>query len=130
MQEILRFTIPLNPATKKNSQQIMINRKTNRPFVSQSAKYKQYEKEVAQYIPCKGLLIDYPVTVTTLFFRVTKHTVDLTNLMAATHDILVKYQILSDDSYKIIRSVDGSRVDFDKENPRTEVIITRYEEEM
>ena len=125
--EIVRFTIPLNPVTKKNSQQIFINSKTGRPFVAQSKKYKEYEKEVGYFIRGRGLLIDYPVTVTTIFYRVTKHTVDLSNLMAATHDVLVKYQVLADDSYKIIKSVDGSRVYFDKDNPRTEVIISKYE---
>lgn len=125
-KEILRFTIPLNPATKKNSMQILYNQKTKRPFVSQSKKYKEYERDCGIFIKGKGLLIDYPVTVTTLFYRVTKHTVDITNLMSATHDILVKYGVLKDDSYKIVKSVDGSRVDFDKDNPRTEIIISEW----
>ena len=126
---ILEFTIPLNPVTKKNSQQIFYNPKTKKHFVSQSKRYKDYERDVGYFVKGKGLLIDYPVQVTTLFYRATKHKVDLTNLMAATHDVLVKYQILKDDSCGIIKSVDGSRVDFDKENPRTEIIISTYDEE-
>lgn len=127
---MIKFTIPLCPITKKNSQRILINPGTRKPFIAQSEKYKEYEKACGWFIQGKGEKINEPVTVKCLFYMPTKRRVDLTNLMAATHDILVKYQILSDDSYKIIRSVDGSRVDFDKENPRTEVIITKYEEEM
>ena len=122
---LLKFTIPLNPATKKNSQQIVYNPKTRRPFITQSKKYKQYEKDAKNHIKGRGLRIDGPVEVTAVFYRATKHNVDLTNLMEALHDILVKYEVLADDGWKIIRSVDGSRIEFDKENPRTEVTIRR-----
>ena len=54
----------------------------------------------------------------------TKRRVDLTNLMEATHDILVHCGVLADDNSKIIVSVDGSRVEYDKNNPRTEIEIT------
>lgn len=53
----------------------------------------------------------------------TRRRVDLTNLMEATHDTLVAAKILADDNYKIIDNVDGSRVRYDKNNPRTEIII-------
>ena len=58
-----------------------------------------------------------------LYFMPTRRRVDLGNLMEATHDILVKYEVLADDNSKIIYSVDGSRVLYDKDNPRTEVEI-------
>ena len=48
----------------------------------------------------------------------------MTNLMEATHDILVHCGVLADDNSKIIVSVDGSRVEYDKNNPRTEIEIT------
>jgi hypothetical protein len=38
-------------------------------------------------------------------------------------DLLKQSGILADDNYKIIYSVDGSRVYIDKENPRTEITI-------
>ena len=53
----------------------------------------------------------------------------MSNLMAATHDILVKHKILADDNRNVIASVDGSRVYWDKENPRTEIEITAYDGE-
>jgi len=53
--------------------------------------------------------------------------VDLTNLHEALHDILVKCEVLEDDNCKIIAATDGSRVMYDKDNPRTEVVITAME---
>ena len=52
---------------------------------------------------------------------------DLTNLLEAVDDVLVKARVLLDDHCGIIVSHDGSRVLYDKENPRTEVSITAYE---
>jgi Holliday junction resolvase RusA-like endonuclease len=53
----------------------------------------------------------------------TKRRVDLTNLLEAIDDVLVKYGVLKDDNSEIITSHDGSRVLYDKDNPRTEVAI-------
>lgn len=53
----------------------------------------------------------------------TKRRVDLTNLLEAIDDVLVKYGVLKDDNSEIITSHDGSRVLYDKDNPRTEVVI-------
>ena len=127
MKDILKFTIELNPVTKKNSQEIAYNRRTGRPFVKQSDIYKRYAAECGYYIQGRGMNIDFPVQVTTVFYRRTRHTVDLTNLEAAIHDILVSYEVIKDDSYKIIVSTDGSRVMFDKDHPRTEVTISKWE---
>jgi Holliday junction resolvase RusA-like endonuclease len=57
----------------------------------------------------------------------THRRVDLCNLHAALHDILVKYQVIEDDNSKIVVSTDGSRVLYDKDHPRTEVVITEVE---
>ena len=42
----------------------------------------------------------------------------------ALHDIMVKCGTLKDDNAHIIVSTDGSRVLYDKDNPRTEVLLT------
>ena len=121
----IAFTIPLPPITKKNSQQIAINRKTGRPFVTPSKKYKQYERDALQYIrhvlPFK---VEPPVNVKCLFYMPTRRRVDLTNLLEAIDDVMVKAGLLPDDDYTVIQSHDGSRVLYDKEFPRTEIEIT------
>ena len=122
----IKMVIRLKPITKKNSQRIATRKVNGKyvPFILQSKAYVQYEKDCGYFIKGKGLKIDYPVNVKCLYYMPTRRRVDLTNLMEATHDILVKYEVLEDDNCKIIRSVDGSRVDYDKDDPRTEIVIT------
>lgn len=119
---MIRFTIPCAPITKKNSQQIAINRKTGRPFIMPSKKFKEYEQKALWYIP-KGYKIDKAVNVKCLFYMPTRRRVDLTNLLEAIDDVLVKAGLLADDDFTIIQSHDGSRVLYDKDYPRTEVEI-------
>ena len=59
----------------------------------------------------------------------TRRKVDLTNLLEAVDDVLVFYNVVADDNYKVIAGHDGSRVLLDKENPRTEIYITALDEE-
>lgn len=54
----------------------------------------------------------------------TKKKVDITNLNSALHDVLTKYRVIADDDSKIAGATDGSRVRYDKNNPRTEVYIS------
>lgn len=120
---MVKFTIKLPPITKKNSQRIAINKRTGKPFILPSEKYKEYEKNALWFIP-KNIYINSPVNIKCLFYMPTKRKVDLTNLLEAIDDILVKAGLLADDNYTIIESHDGSRVLYDKENPRTEIEIT------
>ena len=120
---MIKFTIPLAPISKKNSQRIMINRATGKPFIMPSAQYKQYESDAAYFIP-RGVYIKTPVNVKCLFYMPTRRKVDLTNLLEAIDDVMVKAGLLADDNSDIVQSHDGSRVLYDKANPRTEIIIT------
>lgn len=121
---IYQSMIPINPRTKKNSQQILINRKSKKPFVTQSDIYKQYEKDAGWFLKPLQSPIAEPVNVKCVFYRDSARRVDLTNLLEAMDDILVKYKILEDDNCNIIVSHDGSRVMIDRINPRTEIEIT------
>lgn len=127
--DMIHFTVKLVPISKKNSQQIMINSATGKPFIHPSKKYKEYECAALWYIPKTKKPIDYAVNVKCLFYMPTKRKCDLTNMLEAIDDIMVKARLLADDNYTIIVSHDESRVLYDKENPRTEVYITKMESE-
>lgn len=124
----IEFTIPIEPRTKKNSQQVIRDRQ-GRTYITQSKRYKQYVRDTAMILNVvKGKNditepISEPVNIRALFYRSTKRIVDLTNLQECLHDVLVDAGILEDDSYRIIVSTDGSRVRYDRKNPRTEVMI-------
>lgn len=126
---VIRFTIPLNPRTKKNSQQIIQNRYTGKPQIIQSKLYKDYEKEAGWFMPKLEKPIDYPVNIQAVYYRDSKRIVDLNGLNQCLHDVLVTYGVLKDDNSRIVVGTDGSRVLFDKKNPRTEVTITRLDDE-
>lgn len=126
----LCFVIRLNPITKKNSQQILVNKATGRPFISQSAKYRQYEKACAMFMPKLKEPINEPVNVKCVFYRDSRRRVDLSNLISACNDILVRYGILADDNRNVIYAQDGSRVFYSKEHPRTEITIEPMREEV
>ena len=124
----IQILIPLPPITKKNHQQICWKNNSGgkkTPFVRPSAQSGHYEKDCSVFL--KALGINQPVNVSAKFYMPTRRRVDLTNLNEALHDILVHYSVLADDNAKIIVSTDGSRVYWDKENPRTEVTITAVE---
>lgn len=121
------FAIPIEPRTKKNSQQIILV--NGRPVIIPSKQYKEYEKQALNFLLFNTTYIDYPVNVEAHFYMKTRRRTDLTNLLEALDDVLVKAGILKDDDYTIIESHDGSRVHYDKENPRTEVIIKEAKHE-
>lgn len=127
MNNEIKITIPINPITKKNSQRIYVNRATGKPFIAPSEKFKEYEKTAGIFIKRFKIPFDMPVNVKCLFYMPTRRRVDLTNLLEAIDDILVYYGVISDDDYSHIGGHDGSRVFYDKANPRTEIIITPLE---
>lgn len=123
----LKITIGVNPKTKKNNQRIVPHKHYSIPLPSKA--YEDYEKAAINQL--KGyshLQIDYPINVKAIYYRKTKHRVDLCNLHEALCDTLVKGGVIKDDNVNIIKTMDGSRVEYDKEWPRTEITITRSEE--
>lgn len=125
----MQFTISGNPITKKNSSRI-VNAGTYHKLLP-SKQYEEYEKSCLPYVhKYRHLHIDYPVNVKLLYYMKTKRKVDLPNLINGTLDMLVDYGVLADDNRNIVYSTDGSRVLWDKKNPRTEVTIEPINEEM
>lgn len=123
----MKIVIPIQARSKKNSQQIFWNKKTGRPFVTQSKLYKEFEQECGLYLKRYAMNIDYPINMKVVFFVNTKKKRDLTNFLEAIDDILTKNKVIKDDNRDIIASHDGSLILYDKENPRIEIEITKKE---
>ena len=128
MNTLYTATIHGAPRTKKNSQQILINQKTRRPFVMPSKAYKEYEALCLSQLRKKETPISSPVNVECVYYMPTLRRVDLCNLLEATCDILTRAGVLADDNSDIVVSHDGSRVLYDKNYPRTEITITEAAE--
>lgn len=123
---MIKFTIPLTPVTKKNSQRLI--KVGNKIIPLPSKAYVDYEQQCGYFMP-KVSTIDYPISVKCLFYMPTHRRCDLTNLLEAIDDCMIKHGIISDDNYNVIVSHDGSRVLYDKMHPRTELYIERYTNE-
>lgn len=124
----IEFTIPVRPATKKNSGQII--QVKGRNVLIPSKQYKQFEKDCLPYlyhVKDTAGVINYPVNVQCIFFTETKRKIDLPNLLNAIDDAMVKSGLLVDDNRDIIAAHDGSRVFHDKFNPRIEIVISGME---
>ena len=128
---MLYYKIPGHPVSKKNSLQMAVNKTTGKKFPVQSAAYKRYEKLAKPFLKQMEDPISYPVNIKCTYWvkknkdgSIPKTKLDLTNLLAATCDILVKYQILEDDNCQIVAGHDGSRVIYTVGDEYTEVEIT------
>lgn len=121
---MIEILIPFEARTKKNSMQVGRNRYTGKTFVSQSKNYIQFERDCLAILP-RFETIRYQCNLKCIFYMSTKRRIDLVNLLNSIQDILVKAEILEDDNSNIVVSVDGSRVFYDKENPRVEIFIEK-----
>ena len=118
----MRLTFYGRPITKKNSGRIV--RAGKYPKLLPSKAYVQYEKDcLKQLTGTHRLNLEDAYNVKCTYYMPTRHKVDLTNLLNATMDILVAGEVLKDDNCKIVVGHDGSRVFYDKENPRVEIEI-------
>ena len=119
----LKIVIKGNPVTKKNHGRII--KVNGRPIMLPSKPFIEYEKYCKQFMPVLETSIDYPVNIKCSFYMETKRKCDIVNLLQAIDDILVKYKIIYDDNYTIVASHDGTKVFYDKQNPRCEIEITK-----
>lgn len=130
----IEFIIPVHPVTKKNNMQIIpFKTKTGkiRHIPIPSKQYKEFEAECLPYFyQVKGQagVIDYPVNMAVEFYVAKRLKYDLTNLLEAIDDAAVKSGLLLDDNRDIIAAHDGSRVFYDKINPRISVVITEMQD--
>lgn len=137
MELLAQYMIPLDPRTKKNHQTIAgkgpkcpVCGKRQRQYIRQGHANTEYAARAAQYLnPRPEKPLSGPVRIVYRLYMQTRRRVDDLNLFAALDDILVHEGILQDDNMQVIRSRDGTRVDYDKENPRAEIYIYSYNEE-
>lgn len=132
----MNLIIKGNPVTKKNHQEIAYKRMiirgrlTKVPFIRQGKPYREYEARALSQI--RGIInepISIGINVKMLFYMESKRRVDLSNLEGSVLDILTRAGIILDDNSKIVKGHDGSRVRYDKLNPRVEITITAMEED-
>lgn len=120
----LNLVLHGRPITKKNHSRIF-----TRPFprLVPSEVYLAYEEDCLYQLLGQNQGINDKINLKCVYYMPTRHKVDLCNLLAATCDILVEAGVIEDDNSRIVVSHDGSRVEYDKENPRVEIEIRSEE---
>lgn len=137
MELIAKYVIPMDPRTKKNSHRIAgcgarcpVCGKYAKQFVRNGNTTTEFAFMAARYLtPKPKTPISEQVQIIYRLYTATWHRKDDLNLYEALDDILVHEGVLKDDDRKVIRSRDGSRVLYDKDNPRAEIYIYKYNEE-
>lgn len=104
MEIILEGAIP----AKKNSKQIFVNPKTNRPFIASSERYKEWHKIACFSINKqreKQIVPTEPVAITIELEYGDNRRRDCDNIVGSVLDTLQDCSILSDDSWQVVRSL-------------------------
>ncbi len=112
-----------DPRTKKNSLRIL--QRGRQRFIAPSKAFVDYQASCLLQIKKPVCPISDAVNVRCTYFMKTRRKVDLANLIEATTDVLVKAGVLADDNSSIVVSHDGSRVYYDKQNPRAEIEVEK-----
>jgi Holliday junction resolvase RusA-like endonuclease len=122
-----KIIIPGNPMVKKNNQKVAFV--SGRPHKYDTKAYKAWHTVALETLgytlkfAYRTKVIDEPVILCCQFYMQTRRKVDLSNLYEGIQDVLVEVGILADDHSGIVIGHDGSRVHYDKDNPRVEVEI-------
>lgn len=127
---LTELTILGNPRPKKNNM-TFIRTKNGKTALIQTEQFQAYKESFI--LQCKLQYKKEPigqgVNVKCIYYRGDKRKTDLVNLQNGTLDILVEAGVLKDDNWRIVQSMDGSRVFYDKDNPRVEITIETIKEE-
>jgi len=116
----LKLVLYGRPITKKNSQRIVKAGRFSK--ILPSKQFVEYEKSCLEQLKIHNKpTLNKQYNMKCIYYMPTRHRVDLVNLLEGTCDILVNAEVIEDDNCKIIGSHDGSKVLYDKENPRVEV---------
>lgn len=136
----IKFTLPIKPRTKKNTPMILWRKQPFQikigkvtvanipytPFIAPSAGYSDFENDSLPYfyrVKQEVGVVNYPVNIQCIFYMDARRKVDLSNLLNAVDDAMVKSGLILDDNRDIIAGHDGSRVYHDNINPRIELEI-------
>jgi len=113
-------------AALKNSKQIFINKRTNKPFITSSKNSKIWQASAIDQLrdQFKGLQVtDYPINIAFEFWFGSKRRKDLDNALSGCMDALVQAEVLVDDDVEHVDNISVSFGGYDKEDPRVVIYL-------
>lgn len=130
----LFICLPGQTPSKKSSQRILVNKRTNRPFIMMNEKAKAWEDEAVRLLKealknrgIKQWLAHHSnerLFVWMSFTRQSKRRWDYINLAQSVLDVLVKAGIIKDDDFQHVIPEFDPFVRYSKDRP--EVLIKLY----
>lgn len=109
--------------SQKNSKQIFINKRTGKPFITSSAKVKEWQVDAGWQLKMMRKCESYPIELDLHFYVADKRSRDLDNMCSSVLDALRAAGIILDDDWQHVRRITLS-AEHDGLNPRV-VISTR-----
>jgi len=99
-----KYTLTGVPASKKNSKQIVYNKKSKKPIIVSSKRYQDWHRiALAEILPqCTQPPITKCDNVRVDFYIKGKRKRDNTNMVESVHDLLVDAKIIEDDNYFVM----------------------------
>jgi len=117
---ILSWRIPSKKNSKTWTWKVLISSKDYREW--EEAKLIELKEKIEPYHLNMGLRIEYR------FYLPDRRRTDLSNKVESINDLFVKYGLLEDDNWEIIKELKVSWMGVDRENPRCEIdIYSLYE---
>jgi hypothetical protein len=125
------FFVPIAPMEKPRSQTVAKDKGGNM-IVVDTEEYIKYVKDFKKTMINCGmsyptLMISEPCQVTALFYTNSRKIPSLTAYLETLLECLVYSGITQGKGYNIVRSTDGSKIMYDQNRPRIEIIIKKVD---
>ena len=120
----MKFFLPLNIPSQKNSKMIAYNKSTGRPFVMSNPKVKQWQSEVASMLYGLPKIVG-PVKISMEFIHKDRRKKDLDNECTSILDALKNNRIIEDDNCDIVREISLKFSGVNKERYGVEINIEK-----
>ena len=106
----------------KNNKQLFINRRTGKHFITSSQQTKDWNEEALWQLATAKPVTEYPVALYLTFYCKDNRRRDMDNMLSSVLDILVKADVLVDDSWQYVPRITLT-AEKDAENPRVEILL-------
>lgn len=111
----------------KNNKQLFINRRTGKHFITSSQRTKDWNEQALWQLATVKPITEYPIAMYVTFYCKDNRRRDMDNMLSSVLDILVKAEVLEDDSWQFVPRITLT-AEKDADNPRVEILLSSIKE--
>lgn len=118
------ITLVINGQTpsQKNSKNILVNRKTGRPFISSNERVKSWQASAKLELTAQNWRVTGRVKAYYHFYVKDNVRRDLDNMIASVNDALQAAGVVEDDCWQVL-SIGGAHAEIDRDDPRAVITL-------